>query len=184
MGENQIHEGEVQEFGTSGSGTTKIKIGGQWFYSGNVDTSGIAFGDRISIEWKPFTPQAKPGSNRPPPTLKMIQNWGKLAQLAAPIGDRGPQRVNPAALPKHLQHSPQTPGQLQQPTPEQLYGKPQGSIMDADYIRLISNVMAALVGANKIETPADIRLWYGALREAVTGETPATTPEFDDNIPY
>jgi hypothetical protein len=173
MADNQVHEGEVQEFGTSSSGSTKIKISGQWFYSGNVDTAGIAFGDRISVEWKEFSPPPRAGDRRPPVRLKMIQSWGKLPALA-PQTSQGPQRVNPA-MSGNASNAPPP----QQPTQAQT-----GGIMDADYIRLISNVMAALATGGKIETPKDVGPWYAALHAAVMGVTPTTEPEFDDNIPY
>jgi hypothetical protein len=175
MGENQIHEGEVQEFGTSPSGSTKIKIAGQWFYSGNVDTAGIAFGDRVSIEWKEFSPPPRAGHRGPPVRLKMIQSWGKLPALA-PQTSQGLQRVNPNAATMATQM-----GQ-QEPTRAQLQGP---SVMDADYIRLISNVLAALATSGKIETPNDIRLWYAALHGAVMGVGEmGPTEDFDDKIPY
>lgn len=181
-----IIEGVVEEFGTSSAGKPKVKISGGWYNLGNTLMDGVTFGDRISVEWESWSPPDNPKIR-----LKMVQGWGMVASsdgakhgVPAGTGEKAPTaKPEPAAshpaMAEYARQAEVKQGGVPASNPpkvqatsysdlprEALDGRP---LHDADQLRLISNVLAALVNTGVVTTRTEAVKWIFALGCGVRG---------------
>jgi len=176
-----IIEGVVEEFGNSKSGKPKIKISGGWYHLGNTVMHDVTFGDRVSVEWEGWS-----SSDNSSIRLKMIQGWAMVASsdgkhgVPAGAGEKAPPpkqepsaKATPPADTDYARQATVTQGgQPAANTPknqpkayedlprDSLEGRP---LHDADQLRLISNVLAALVNTGVVKTRTEAVKWIFAL---------------------
>lgn len=165
-------EGVVQEFEgvqPEGGGPKKIKVDGKWYWTGNTVIHGVEVGDKIGIEWEIWSPPGKGNIKLP-----FIQRWGKIASGDTPktpaYQPTQPQGGQLAANPQ-----PQPAGRKAGMAYEDLPRKSVQEVLamlplkDADYIRMVSNVVGQAITAGHVRTPSEACRWIFAASCAALG---------------
>jgi len=146
----------VTEIGKTQKGTPKLKLNGTWVFAGNLTIDGIVVGRDIEYWVKPF----KMANGK---SIDMLEAW--LPSKPLPVAS------TPTDVP------PVVPQGSREIPANYALGNGAESIPEAE-MRYISNEIAALITANVIKAPADIRTWVLALRASLK---PAD--EFETEIP-
>jgi hypothetical protein len=149
-------EGIVQAITKSRTGKPTVMISGQEYYSSNVDTSGLAIGDKISFDSNSSVFRG---------TTYWYLNGYKVVIAAKDMGP-GP-LLSPARTaftpPSVPPMSPTGSGQIAAPSST---GSVSYGVHDAER-PCISNWGAELIKAGLIKDPADLGIWVTAIKNVL-----------------
>lgn len=164
MGQRGTVTGTVQER----DGDKKLKLDdGKWYYMGNTRMDGVGPGARITLDWEEWSPQDNQSFK-----LKMIQAWG-FVPAAAPTPPPPSPETREYARQATTHQGGQPAAQPYAAPPAESYdnvpARNGAALHDQDQLRLISNVLAALVQSGRISSRGDIGPWFHAISCAVRG---------------